>query len=200
MSYDKLGIINTCLGLTGNNRVNTEDDGSEEWNVASLAYEAGVSYLIASHDWKFQTDIVDLQRQGEADDDHYEDIYAKPANCLGLVWVKQNDCSLDWKIVADTIYTTRLTESDDVKGKVVLRGDPSTWNPLFVQSLYSLVRAGIYRGLNEDTAEAKSEEAAAQAYLAQARTRTDREDKPRPAFRSSMLARRRGYGGNNVPS
>ena len=200
MSFSKLGIINTCLGLTGNSTVNTEEDGSDEWTVASLAYEAAVSYLIASHDWKFQTDIVTLSRSGDADDDHYDDIYAKPAACLGLVWVKQNDCTLDWKIVADTIYTSRLTTTDEVKAKVVLQGDPSTWNPMFVQSLYSLVRAGIYRGLNEDIAEAKSEEAAAQAYLAQARSRTDREDKPRPAFRSTALRRRRGYGGNSVAS
>jgi hypothetical protein len=196
-SYDKLGIINTCLGLTGNSTVNTEEDGSDEWTVASLAYEAAVPYLLAAHPWKFQTEIATLQRLGDADDEHYEDVYRKPQNCLGLIWVKQADCALDWKIVADSVYTTVLNTSDAVKAKVVLRGDPSTWPPLFVQSLYSLVRAGIYRGLNEDIAEAKAEEANAQGYLAQARTQTDREDKPRPAFRSRMLARRRGYYGRS---
>ena len=196
-SYSKLGILNTCLGLTGNSLVNTEEDGSDEWTVASLAYEAGVSYLLGEHDWKFQTDIATLQRIGDADDDHYDDIYRKPQDCLGLVWVKQADYSLDWKIVGDAIYLTRWNETDAVKAKVVLRGDPSTWPSHFVQALNSLVRAGIYRGLNEDINEAKAEEAAAEAYLAKARTRTDREDKPRPAFRSRMLARRRGYYGRS---
>ncbi len=188
--YDKLGIINTCLGLTGNELVNTEEDGSDEWVVSSLAYEAGVAYLLASHEWKFETKIAVLQRLGDSDEDHYKDIYRKPENCLGLVWVKQDDCPLDWKIIGNNVYTT-LSTSDPIKAKYVLRGDPSLWHPLFVQALYSLVRAGIYRGLNEDIAEAKSEESAAQAYLAQARARTDREDKPRPVFKSRILARRR---------
>ncbi len=190
--YDKIGIINTCLGLTGNALVAVEDDGSDEWNVASLAYEAGVSYLLASHEWKFETQIATLNRIGDADDDHYDDIYRKPQNCLGLVWVKQADYPLDWKIVGDKIYTTLVT-TDAVKAKVVLRGDPSAWNPLFVQALYSLVRAGIYSGLNEDLSAAGAEESKAQSYLAQARSRTDREDRPRPVFRSRILARRRGY-------
>lgn len=189
--YDKLGILNTCLGLTGNNLVNTEEDGSDEWTIGSLSYEAAVAYLVASHEWKFETQIAVLQRLGNSDEDHYKDIYRKPQNCLGLLWIKQADNSLDWKIIGNNVYTTRLL-SDPVKAKVVLRGDPSAWNPLFVQALYCLTRAGIYAGLNEDKAAADSEESKAQGYLAQARTRTDREDKPRPAFKSRILARRRG--------
>ncbi len=192
--YDKLSVINTNLILTGNSPVNTEEDGSPEWTVASAAYEAGVAYLLGSHDWKFETAIVTIQRKRDGDDDHYDDVYAKPVNCLGLVWVKQADYPLDWKIIGNDIYTTVVT-TDPVKAKVVLRGDPSGWPPLFVQALNSLVKSGIYAGLNEDPGEAARHENAAQGYLAQARTRTDREDKPRPAFRSRMLARRRGYVG-----
>lgn len=193
--YDKLSIVNTCLGLTGNTLVNTEEDGSSEWIVASLAYEGAVAYLLASHEWKFETEIATLARKGDSDEDRYRDVYAKPVGCLGLVWVKQQGCSLDWKIIGNQVYTTRTLDAEPVKAKVVLRGDPSLWNPMFVQALYCLVRAGIYRGLNEDPAEAKAEEATAQGYLAQARSRTDREDRPRPVFRSRMLARRRGYAG-----
>lgn len=192
--YDKLSIVNTCLGLTGNKLVNTEEDGSSEWIVASLAYESAVAYLLASHEWKFETQIVTLARKGDSDEDTYQDVYYKPVGCLGLLWVKQRGAPLDWKVISNHVYTSRALEVEPVKAKVVLRGDPSIWNPLFVQSLYCLVRAGIYRGLNEDPAEAKSEESNAQAYLAQARSRTDREDKPRPVFRSRMLERRR-FGG-----
>lgn len=189
--YDKLGIINTCLGLTGNELVNTEEDGSDEWTIGSIAYEAGVSYLLASHDWKFETDIVTLQRLGDSDEDHYDDIYRKPQNCLGLTWVKQADFPLDWKIIGNNVYTSR-SGNEAVKAKVVLRGDPSAWNPLFVQALYALTKSGIYAGLNEDQEAAGAQEEKAQGYLAQARSRTDREDKPRPVYKSRILARRRG--------
>lgn len=175
--------------------MNTEEDGSPEWTVGSAAYEASVSYLLGSHDWKFETTIATLQRVGDGDDDYYADIYAKPVNTLGLSWVKQGGYGLDWKIIGNRIYTTRLNSSDALKAKVVLRGDPSGWNPLFVQALHAGVKGGLYTGLNEDTSEGARQEALMQSYLAQARTRTDREDKPRPAFRSRMLARRRGYVG-----
>lgn len=193
--YDKLSIVNTCLALTGNSTVNAEEDGSPEWAVASLAYEAAVKYLLASHTWKFDTAHVDLTRLSDSDEDDYEDVYAKPVNCLGLEWVKQNGCPIDHKIVGNNVYLTRIDQSAPVKAKVVLRGDPSEWNPLFVQALFALVRSGIYRGLNEDPTEANNEEQKADEYLALARSRTDREDKPRPVFRSRMLARRRGRAG-----
>lgn len=191
MANSKLEIINTCLLFTGNAIVNVEEDGSDEWMVGSAAYEAAVSYLLASHDWKFETQIATLNRIGDSDDDNYEDIYRKPQNCLGLVWVKQSDQSVDWKIIGNNIYTTRGSGSAPT-AKYVLRGDPSAWNEMFIQAVRALTMAGIYSGLNEDVSSANGQERKAQDYLAQARTRTDREDKPRPVYRSRILARRLG--------
>lgn len=187
--YDKLSIILTCLGLTGNELVTVEDDGSDEWNVASLAYEAGVRYLLGEHDWKFGTAIVALQRHGDSEDENYDDAYEKPPGTLGLIWVKRDGYALDWKIVGNKVV---CNAASGVKAKIVLQPDPEEWPPLFVEALMCLVKAGIYEGLNEDPVEGQKRRGEAEAYLTKARTRSDREDAPRRVFRSRILARRRG--------
>lgn len=187
--FSKLGIVNTCLALSGNATVNVEDDGSDEWLCASEAYESAVKYLLSGHDWKFGTQITSPMRVGDSDDEAYEDAYAKPANSLGLVWVKVDGYPIDYKVVGNRIV---VNADDGLKVKYVLQPDPESWPPLFVEALNCLVKAGIYEGLNEDPDEARKLRAEAEIKLQQARTRSDAEQARRPAFVSTMLQRRRG--------
>jgi hypothetical protein len=190
MLLAKLPIINTCLALTGNNAVNVEEDGTDEWRIASEAYEAGVDYLLGGHDWKFATQIATLQREGDSEDETYEDAYYKPDNALGIVWVKLDNYPTDWKVVGNRILLT--AGSRVPKAKYVLQPDPEEMPSLFVEALRCLVMAGCYAGLNEEADEARAMRGEAEEKLALARSRSDREGSPRQVFRSRILARRRG--------
>ncbi|BEV44421.1 hypothetical protein [Afipia carboxidovorans] len=195
---DKLATINECLALTHNNPVNVEDDGSDEWLVGSAAYETALRYMLGDHEWKFATEIATLNRVGDSPDDRYLNAYAKPQNTLGLVWVRVAGHTLEWVIVGNKICVGR-TGGPNVNGpvtaKVVLAPDASAFPPGFLQALNTFTISGLYRGLNEDIGAADRTWQAGEAFLAKAKTRTDREQKPRPARSSRMLARRRGFVG-----
>lgn len=85
---DKLGLLNQALQLCGDNTINTYNDGSDEWNVASAAYEAAIEFMIEDHGWKGLTNIVQVQRAGPSPDDQFADAYNKPTDCVHLIWVR----------------------------------------------------------------------------------------------------------------
>jgi hypothetical protein len=186
----KLSVVNTALGLTGNNIAAVEEDGSAEWTVGSVAYDSGLRHLLGSHDWKFATVIQTLSRVGDADDGNYEDSYAKPANTLGLIWVRVDGFNTDWRVVGNRVYAT--SGGGTVTAKIVREPDPEEFSPLFVRALELLTKAGVYEGLNEDAASAARARAEAEMLIAEARSRSDREEAPRAMFRSRILRRRRG--------
>jgi len=201
MAYSKLSIINTALLLKGQNTVNEEDDGSQEWNVCSAAYDQGAKHLLQEHDWKFATDIIQLTRLGDSPDHNYEDEYQKPAGTLQIVWVKLTDDaddvdsgfeSTDWKVVNNKIL---LTDDDsEVVAKVVLEPDPNDWPPMFVSALQEYVFAGIEGGLKKDTRAQMAHQASALEFLTRAKTRTDQQEPKRALFktrhRTARLVRR----------
>jgi len=189
MSEDKLSIINYCLGLTGNRLVNVADDGSDEWTVASLAYEAAVGWLIEAHSWGFGTTIVTLQRGGDSTDPLYGDFYAKPNGCFRVVWVRVNDAPADYKVIGNTINLT--ARGGVVTCKFVEQPTPDNWPPLFIQALRASVMAGVYRGLNEDISTADRQDAMARDWLRDAKTAVDQDEPKRAPFNSRLRASRR---------
>lgn len=88
---DKLSLINQQLLLTGNNVVAAAEDGSEEWNVCSAAYEHAFEYALDNHDWKQITNVVTLNSTGTAPaDSQFDTAFAKPADCVHIIWVRYN--------------------------------------------------------------------------------------------------------------
>jgi hypothetical protein len=103
---DKLSIIADELVITGNTVPQTADDGSDEWNVCSAAYEAAVAETIEAHSWSFDTQISSLVRVGASPDDLFQDAFAKPNACLHLIWVRVNDQTVDYKIINNHVCLT----------------------------------------------------------------------------------------------
>lgn len=186
---DKIQIINDALGLTGNRLVNVADDGSPEWAVGSIAYEAAVGWLIEAHTWGFGTAIAVANRVGDSPDAQYKDAYAKPDGCFRIVWVRLNDRPVDYKIIGEQICLT--AGSGAVTVKSVQQPVPEMWPPMFLQALRAAVMSGIYRGLNEDTSSADRQDANAQAWLQQARTAVDQDQPKRAIFNSRLRTSRR---------
>lgn len=218
MADDKLSIIAAELALTGNNIPSVADDGSDEWNVCSPAYDIAVPLTLSRHSWNFGTQVVTLNRVGDSPDTQFTDAYAMPPACLGLIWVRVDgagvesapafdDVPVDYKIINNQICLT--AEGGSVTAKFEANPGIQNWPPLFTAVIRLLVRAAIYRGFHEDQTQADREEAKAEAMLSEARTRTDQQQPKRAVFNSRALAARRirrpttisppGWGGTGIP-
>jgi hypothetical protein len=188
MASDKLSICQDALTLTGNNVPPIADDGSEEWKVASVAYESAIDSLIEAHNWNFATVVVALQRAGDSPDDMFTDAYTRPQDCLAVVWIRTNDVPTDYKIIGQSICLNAY--QGVVTTKYVRQPDAGSWPPMFVDCIRQLTMAGIYRGLNEDLSAANAMEQRAMQSLADARTRTDQEQPKRALFNSRLRTTR----------
>lgn len=220
---DKLGLINQQLALTANNLVAAADDGSDEWNCASAAYEYAFEYALDNHDWKQLTNVITLQSTGTSPtDDQFDTAYEKPADCIHVIWVRINDLPVVYQILGNEIVLNATGVAPGVAipagttpGVATMKYVSSAGSPsaemlrTFMTALGRFVMAGIYRGMHEDLAAARAEEQAAIALLAEARRRSDQEQPKRAPFNSRISASRRvrrpypsvptGWGGTGAP-
>lgn len=194
----KLDVINDALGLTCNTLCNVEDDGSDEWTVASLAYEAAITYMIESGNWKFSTVVAVLASTGVAPTDPlFDTAYAKPPALLHLIWVRINDAPVTYQILTNQIVMNvtaagfSATNPGVVTAKYVTQPTPDQVTPTFMMALRSFVMSGIYRGLHEDNGEAEKLWMAGEAFLRKAMSRSDQEAPKRSFFNHRITAARR---------
>lgn len=209
---DKLTLVNYALTATGNNPVVVEGDNSDEWRVASSAYDRMLPVVLAKHDWKFQTTIAPLVRVGDSDFPGFQDAFAKPVDCLHLenVWDAYiagliipyptvgmlrdgvRAPPLEYRIIGDLIHCT--TFQNAATCLYVQQPNNATVSALFIEALTTAMEVIIARALNEDMDAAKMLSAKAEEDLREARASNDMEEGRRIPFRSRMLERRRGGG------
>jgi hypothetical protein len=96
MSYswpiDKTTLINSALAQTGDNVVAIADDGSDEWNVASPAYDRGIAYISESHSWGYGTQVLVLQpASSPPTDTAWDTAFPIPTDCVHIIWLKINN-------------------------------------------------------------------------------------------------------------
>lgn len=222
---DKLGLLNQALALSGDNLCNAVEDGSDEWTVGSAAYEAAIEYMLDQHDWKGLTNVVTLNSTGIAPtDDQFDTAYAKPPDCIHVIWVRLNDLPVVYQILANQIVLNatgvapgQAIPAGTIPGTATLKYVSSTnANPAsgtltrtFMTALLAFTRAGIYGGLHEDPETEMKFTALGDRLLQQARTRSDQEQPKRAPFNSRISAARRvrrpypaiptGWGGTGSP-
>jgi hypothetical protein len=103
---DKLSLINSALAATGDNFVNVADDGSDEWNVASPAYDRGLGFAMESHGWGYAALVVTLQPSPTPPQDtDYDTAYPIPADCVHIIWLKINQDTTDPQNVQTNQFT-----------------------------------------------------------------------------------------------
>lgn len=218
VSSDKLAIINNALIATGNNPCATVDDGSPEWTVASMAFERWLPVLLRRRNWPFADTFADLTRVGASRFPGFSDVYAKPPNCLFLRNVFRTDLAalvipslgyvmpeqdtrpppLEYRIVTDQVHCSAPAGATAIYVPFPAGAQP--WTSGFVETLTLSIEAMIYRGLNEDNAEATRCEQRAEAAMQEEAARAENEEPRRMAYRPSVLERRRrrtvggGYG------
>lgn len=178
---DKLSLINRCLLMKGQRVVATEDDGSDEWNVCSAAYDSYFEPMLEDGEFKFSTAIIELTRTGDATDEHYDDAYGLPSGCLHLIWVKIDDTKQDYRIIGNSVEISCET-TDDVMAKYVVEPDVTDLSALFKVALQEAVYSGIESGLKKDQRIADGHLAKADAALQRAKTRGDQQEPKKALF------------------
>ena len=214
----KLDIIDSALVATGDNLVAVVNDGSDEWNVASPAYERGLSYAMESHSWGYATQTVVLQPSSTPPQDtDFDTAYPIPPDCVHVIWIKINENN---PTTSNEPFLTLWKIGGTTHGPVILvnaQGGPPPPNPpvtpaqitmfyisnagplcdatfgtpTLILALQSFVMSGIYRGLHEDMAEADKLWMAGEQMLQRARTRYDQQKPKRQFFNSRIGAVRR---------
>lgn len=177
---DKASLINRCLLLKGQRTV-LEDDGTDEWNVCSAAYDTYFEAMLEDSEFKFSTSIAELTRTGNATDEHYDDAYGLPNGCLHLIWVKIDDAKQDYRIVGNSIQIS-TDNTDDVMCKFVTEPDVTELSALFKVALQEAIYSGIEGGLKKDAKEARAHLAMADAALQRAKTRGDQQEGKKALF------------------
>lgn len=221
---DKLSLIQDACAQTGNNIPNVADDGSEEWNIGSSAYESALPYAIENGNWSFATKIVTLTRTGTPQDDQYTDAYNKPSDLLHLIWVRLNlvgdasgETPVDYVIVDNQICLNASGGSagdnissspGTVTAKYLRIIDPTQTTPTFIMALRAYVMSALYRW-SEDLGEAGRLWQMAEQLLQDARSRSAQEQPKRTIWNSRIAASRRirrpwpptpgGWGGTGTP-
>lgn len=193
--HDKLSVIQTAAAQTGNNVPNGSDDGSEEWDHGSMAYELALPYAIEAKNWKFTTTVAVLTPTGIAPTDpQFDTAYAKPLDLMHLIWVRLNDRAVEYQILSNQIVLNNIGGNETVTVKYVRLPSASSLaeeTPTFVTALTMFVMSGIYRGLNENIEEANRMWALGTKLLSDAASRADQEQPKRAMFKSRLAMSRR---------
>lgn len=212
---DKLSLINQQLALTGNESVPTADDGSDEWTVASAAYEFAFEYMLDRANWAQVTNLVALNPTSTPPaDPEYDTAYAKPADCVHVIYCRQYQLNtqgtvpapvtgtgypINYTIVGNQIYVNNYagaTVGTTTPVTIMLKyvsSNNANQNMLrtFMTALGLFVQSGIYRGLHENTQAADASKKDAMVVLQEAMTRSAQEKPKTAMFNSRLVAARR---------
>lgn len=206
---DKLTLLNRALAVTGNNLCNVLEDGSDEYNVCSPAYEDGLAVLIEDGNWGFTTKVAILTPSPTAPaDTAWDTAYPLPGDLIHIIWVKSNNnasdptaSQLNRPILYDILDNELVLNSQGgppppatpqtpavitMKYSSSDNADPVVGTPMFVRALNLYVMAGIYRGLHGDKGEGAKMFEAAEIIARRAKTKYDQQ-KPKRSFWNSRI-------------
>lgn len=201
----KFFIINDALRATANNLASevdltaAEGAASLEWERASAAYDRELPILLERHPWPFAkaTEPLDKAHEDENPSPRWAAAYDWPYACL---WLQRIDTAggtpLDYEIVGQYLCMNYAGEDGDAPiATFIQTPQPSEASNLFYEILRVRVEVACLRGINEDYSEAKRREDYCERELfPMIRNRTDQQQSPRRAFRSTMRERRSGGG------
>lgn len=207
---DKLTLLNRALAVTGNNLLAVLNDGSDEFNVCSPAYDDAIAVMTEDHGWG-PAIVVNPQLAANPTppkNTAWDTRYPLPADFIHMIWVRINQNTTD--PISSTLGQPTLYDFEE--GMLVLnaQGGPpppnppqtpgivsikyisnnmgaETGTPRFVRALQTYVMSAIYRGLHGDAKQADSMFQAAELLAQYARSRYDMQ-KPKRQFWNSRIA------------
>lgn len=190
-ALDKLRTINDALIATGNEPVNVEFDGSDEWIAADSGYQRALRELLSMHRWNFGTTTGSISAQPASNPSQvYDYAYIPPADCLHIEAVFKDGGAVTAYEIVDSKVCCNVPGG--VQVKYVRTPPDAQFSPLFLEALTVLTESHLYRSLNEDLGEARRRAGDAEVKLQSARTLSDQEEGAKVVMRSRSAARRRG--------
>jgi len=214
----KVDVINSALAATGDNNPVAFNDGSDEWNVSSPAYDRALGYTMEGHSWGYATQTIVLTPSSTPPQDaDFDTAYPIPADCVHIIWVKIN---LNTPSISNEPRLALWKIAGTPAGPVIVinaQGGPPPPNPpvapaqvtmyyisnsgqlctsqfgtpTVVLALQIFTMSGIYRSLHEDVAEGDKMWMMGERMLQNARTRYDQQKPKRQFFNSRIHAVRR---------
>lgn len=136
-------VVNLALALIGTERINDFEDDNASANIARDVWEIARLDALASHEWRFASEIANLQR-GSAPDAGYTYRYQAPANFIRLNAV-YSDASMSTPISdyafrqgyvhcsSEAVYLDYVYDHDTV----------GAWPPWFVQYMAAVLAMHI---------------------------------------------------------
>lgn len=188
---DRITIINDALRGTGNNAVNIEYDGSDEWQSAESAWRRALNFLLPRHTWNFgNTSAALAGLLSSSPHPVYDKAFQLPGDCLLVEAAWYNGRGLSEYEILDQKFCCRYDQ--DVTIKYVRAPLVDQWPPLFVELVTMKLEALFLAGFNEDTDNARAKDRAVEAMLNEVRTALDKQEPARAVFRSRTALRRAG--------
>lgn len=190
----RLQIINDALLATGNEPLNEEYDGSDEWRAADSAYRRSVMSLLSRHRWSFATKTGPLGGRLPATPSghgRYSEAFAFPPDFLHLKGAFYCGAPFTAFEIVDQSFC--CGQASGVTIEYVRIPPDGQWPHGFLEVLAVDVEARLLRGLNEDLVSARSRDADVERMLGELRSLSDQQGGRRAVLRSRTMERRLGY-------
>lgn len=188
MSVEDLDIINAALTRTGEETINSLDDGSPAAEVASANYEMIAKAALTKYPWSWaiESAALDLLQGTPINGWGYQ--FSKPSSALKVWAVKCQGAPIYYQQRRNKIYTD---SNDDLVADFTERVAEEFWSDDFVEAITQKMEALFLRALAEkhEEASARDDEAIVSlrlAYNNDAKNKTPRDK------RASRLVNVRG--------
>jgi hypothetical protein len=184
-----LSLVNAALSATGNERIQTFDDGTAQAVVASENYERIVRAEMA-YPWTWNVATRRLAQITTPPDAPWEYAYQIPTDVLDVQRVLQADVSATWERWADKILTDSDNTDDYLIAVCRTRPDERLWPADFANGIVLRLEALFLRALSEEYGKADARDGEAEKVLKLARNADAKRRTPRSPLKNTLLTAR----------
>lgn len=162
-------LLNTALGLIGEARITSIDDGSRNANQCQTFYPMLRDNLLRAQDWKFASAMIELARDVAVPLMNFAYSYALPADCLKVREYSSNQTASTPAIITVPSLNIRNITRWKIQGRHLLSSDSQVWvrytrrvenpdemDPIFVQALAMWLASYLASSISKDEATAKA--------------------------------------------
>lgn len=165
---NKYSICSRALVLVGASPITSFAGDTTEEIVAETLYQSTLEAMLASHRWRFASQLVQLNRETDAPAQRWDASYALPPGTTVIYAVLVEDRPIEFDRYGEKIYCN-AAETEEVYGELGIVPEETLFPPYFVAALELKLAAMFAIPIAEDSAKADYYERRAMAQLAQAR-------------------------------
>lgn len=185
-----LSLVNAALSATGNQLIQSFDDGTTQAIVASENYERLVRAELI-YPWTWNVATRRLEQIAVPPDAPWEYAYQIPSDVMDVQRVLQADVTATWERWADKILTDSDNSDDYLIAVCRTRPDERLWPADFAHGIALRLEALFLRALSEEYGKADARDAEGEKVLKLARNADAKRRTPRSPLKNTLLDARR---------